>query len=56
MGNKERLETYSKVLITSIERFIKEIEDSELSNEQFFINWEDKLNKLSTKDHNTSLN
>lgn len=35
-----------------IEEYIRICEDAELTNEQFFIKYEDELNRLSTLDHN----
>lgn len=42
----------AKLYIEQLELFIKVIERYELTNEQWFIEFEDSLNKLSTKDHN----
>lgn len=55
-NNKNRLYNYGQVLLTTIEMFIKEVEEAQMTNEQFFLDWEDKLNELSTKDHNVSPN
>lgn len=35
-----------------LENFIYEVEQLEMTNEQFFIDFEDRLNELSIKDHN----
>lgn len=42
----------AKLYIEQLELFIKVIERYELTNEQWFIDFEDNLNKLSIKDHN----
>lgn len=38
--------------ITKIETLIKNVESANLTNTQWFIDFEDKLNELSHKDHN----
>lgn len=36
----------------NINMIVKVAERAKLTNEQFYIEWEDYLNKISTKDHN----
>ena len=36
----------------NIQRIVEVAEKAHLTNEQCFIDWEDYLNKISTKDHN----
>lgn len=38
--------------LKNIEEYIRICEDEDLTNEQFFIKYEDELNRLSTLDHN----
>lgn len=35
----------------NIQRIVEVAETAHLTNEQYFIDWEDYLNKISTKDH-----
>lgn len=41
----------ANTLIKQLESFIKDVENKGYTNEQWFINFEDTLNKLSIKDH-----
>lgn len=56
MGNydneKNRLYHQGQMILAMLEVHIKEIEINNLYNEQFFIDFEDKLNEYSIKDHN----
>ena len=36
----------------NIQRIVEVAEKTHLTNEQYFIDWEDYLNQISTKDHN----
>lgn len=36
----------------NIQRIVEVAEKAHLTNEQYFIDWEDYLNQISTKDHN----
>ena len=36
----------------NIQKIVEVAEKVHLTNEQYFIDWEDYLNKISTKDHN----
>lgn len=40
--------------LQSLKLLIKEAEELELTNEQFWINFEDSINELSIKDHGIS--
>lgn len=42
----------SQLLLDQIEWFIKRCEEQHLTNEQFYLDFEDNLNLLSIKDHN----
>lgn len=42
----------TKLYIEQLKLFIGIIEKNKLTNEQWFIEFEDKLNELSIKDHN----
>ena len=35
----------------NIERIIKVAEDADLTNEQYYLDWEDYLNQISVKEH-----
>ena len=48
----ERLYNRAIVLLTAIAYFIKEVESLNMTNEQFFIDFEMELNKWSVRDHN----
>lgn len=50
------LQKLSQMLLQQVEWLIKECEEKELTNEQWFIEMEDDLNRLSNKDHNLSNN
>lgn len=39
----------SENLLNTIEEFIKDVENNSLTNEQWFLDFEDALNKLSVK-------
>lgn len=42
----------TKLYLEQLKLFIEIIEKNRLTNEQWFLDFEDKLNKLSIKDHN----
>lgn len=48
-NNKNRLFNYSKTLIYSLKMFIKEVEEFDMTNEQFFLDFLDQLNEISVK-------
>lgn len=31
--------------------YVKQVEEANMTNEQFFLNWEDSINELSVKEH-----
>lgn len=54
--SKDYLYSMGEAIIKSTKAYIKAIENNDMCNEQFFIEFEDELNKLSVKDHNASQN
>lgn len=54
--NEERLKNICRNFLTKLKMLVHEIETAELTNEQWYINFEDEINKLSVKDHNASQN
>lgn len=54
-NEKNRLFHQGNVLLKMLDVYVKQIEYSKMTDEQFFIQFEDKLNELSIKDHNASL-
>lgn len=48
---EERLKNRGSTLLNTIKLYIKEVERNHLINKQWFLDWEDELNKLSIKDH-----
>lgn len=54
-NEKNRLFHQGNALLKMLDVYIKQVEYSKMTNEQFFIQFEDKLNELSIKDHNASL-
>lgn len=51
-NDKNYFYNLGQVILKVTKDYIKEIEKYKMTNEQFFIDWEDKLNELSIKDHN----
>lgn len=51
-NDKNRLFHQGKMLLQVLEIYIKEIESLKMTDEQFFIDFEDSINELSIKDHN----
>lgn len=51
-SEKNRLFNMGLLVLKSVEEYIKQVEDTKLTDESFFIDWEDSLNELSIKDHN----
>lgn len=47
------LEESGKILHYLTEQYVKYVEKSQLTNTQWFIDWEIEMNKLTVKDHNT---
>ena len=50
--NKDQLPSYGDFLLTLVSDYINIVEELELTNEQWFIDWEMEMNKLTVKDHN----
>ena len=49
MRDSTSYKVISENLLNSIEEFIKDVEINSLTNEQWFLDFEDVLNKLSVK-------
>ena len=54
INNKDQLQNSADFLLTLINEYISVVEELELTNEQWFIDWEMEMNKLTVKDHNES--
>ncbi len=52
-NNKNRVWTMCQVALKLCLQCVEEAEKSDLTNEQFYLAWEDALNKISCKDHTT---
>lgn len=48
-NEKNRLWKVCQVSIKMLEELMKQIEDAKLQNEQFVLDWLDKLNEISVK-------
>lgn len=46
------LEKLSKMLLEQLEWLVKECEEKQVTNTQWYMDFEDNLNLLSIKDHN----
>lgn len=44
-----RLYNAGQTILKVIENFIKQVEDAEMTDEQFFLDWMDKINEYSVK-------
>lgn len=55
-NDKSRLWNMCKVVLILATKAVDEVERCNLTNEQFFIQFEDALNLLSVKDHNGDAN
>lgn len=53
-NEKNRLYHQGQTLLKMVEFYIRQVEEAKLTDEQFFINWEDSINELSIKDHTAS--
>lgn len=51
-NEKNRLWAQGQTLLKMLNIYVKQVEAAKMCNEQFFIDFEDKLNLLSVKDHN----
>ena len=47
-----RLKELMKFSLKLVQHIIELAEDNNLTNKQYFIDWEDRLNEYSIKDHN----
>lgn len=52
MFNEGRLKNACIIAISKLKMLIQEVEIANLTDTQWYLNFEDELNKLSTKDHN----
>lgn len=50
-NQKNKLYHEGKMLLRMLELYIKEIEDVDMENEQFFLDFEDSINAMSIIDH-----
>ena len=50
MSNEE-LQRMSETICYLTESFIEDAEDANVTNEQWFLEWEDKMNAFTIKDH-----
>lgn len=48
-NEKNRLWNLCQISIKMLEELMKQIEDAKLTNEQFVLDWLDKINELSVK-------
>ena len=48
-NEKNRLYNMGKTLLSAIDAFIKTVENDNMTNEQFFLDWLDKVNEYSVK-------
>lgn len=55
-NDKQRLWSACQTVLYVTKNIIKQVEEAGMTNEQFFIDFEDELNELSVKDHNASQN
>lgn len=53
-NNKNRIWTMCQVALQLATRCVDEAEKYDMTNEQFYIAWEDALNTLSVKDHTSN--
>lgn len=55
-NHKSMLYNACQTILFMTRNIIREVELAGMTNEQFFINFEDELNELSIKDHDASQN
>ena len=46
---EEKIKTQFKCLIVTLDSIIKMVEEQGLTNEQWFLDWQDELNKISVR-------
>lgn len=51
-SKQQELYMKGQTILKMTELFIKSVEEANMTNDDWFINWEDNLNLLSVKDHN----
>lgn len=51
-SKQQELYMKGQTILKMTELYIKSVEEAKMTDKQFFIDWEDKLNLLSVKDHN----
>lgn len=54
-NEKNRLYNQGLTLLKMVSIYVKQVELAKMTNEQFFLDWEDKLNELSVMEHNADL-
>lgn len=50
-NEKNRLFHQGRAILEMLKIYIKQVEEAGMTNEQFFIDFEDSINELSVKDH-----
>lgn len=50
-NEKNRLYNQGLTLLKMLNIYVKQVEEANMTNEQFFLNWEDSINELSVKEH-----
>ena len=53
---EERLKNSCRNILTKIRMLVQEVELMNLTNEQWYLDFEDELNELSIKNHNADQN
>lgn len=49
---ENKLNTLGEILLTAVKEYIEQVEKLNLTNTQWYIDWEMEMNKLTVKDHN----
>lgn len=55
-SDKQRLWSACQTILYMAKNVVREVELAGMTDEQFFIDFEDELNELSIKDHNANQN
>lgn len=53
-NEKNRLWAQGQTLLKMLDVYVKQVEAAKMTDEQFFIEWEDAVNELSVKDHSVA--
>lgn len=53
-NEKNRLWAQGQTLLKMLNVYVRQIEAAKMTDEQFFIEWEDSVNELSVKDHSVA--